>query len=36
MGVALLLGGAAACASGALFVWLRLRGAPCVGEAIGM
>lgn len=34
MGVSLLLGGVAACATGALFV--RLRGAPCVGAAIGM
>lgn len=36
MGVSLLLGGVAACAVGALFVGLRLRGAPCVGAAIGM
>ena len=36
MAIVLLLGGAAACAVGALFVQLRLRDAPCVGAAIGM
>ena len=36
MAIVLLLGGAAACAAGALFVRLRLRGAPCAGAAIGM
>ncbi len=36
MAVFLLLGGAGACAAGALFTRLRLRGAPCVGAAIGM
>lgn len=36
MGISLFLGGAAACAVGALFARLRLRGAPCVGAAIGM
>ena len=36
MGISLLLGGAAACAAGAIFARLRLRDAPCVGAAIGM
>lgn len=36
MGLALFLGGAAACAAGALYVGLRLRGSPCVGAAVGM
>ena len=36
MGLALFLGGAAACGAGALFVGLRLRGSPCVGAAVGM
>lgn len=36
MGFALFLGGLAACAAGALFVGLRLRGSPCVGAAVGM
>ena len=36
MAALLLLGGAAACGAGALFVGRRLRGSPCVGAAIGM